>query len=164
MVVKKIVKSRFRRLVHAHPICSRSIAGAHSAAKVGAMALAPPMNFAMVTPGVYRSGFPTRHNLGFLQTLGLRTLVRIENAEFPSDLQAWIESCGIQVVDCVLTTNVEPFQTIDPAMLATALATVVDSKHHPVLVHSIRGQRRTGVLVGCFRRLQGWSLAAVFEE
>ena len=32
----------------------------------------PPENFAMVWRGVYRSGFPTKKNLAFLQQLGLR--------------------------------------------------------------------------------------------
>ena len=33
----------------------------------------PPENFAMAWRGVYRSGFPTKKNLAFLQQLGLRS-------------------------------------------------------------------------------------------
>ena len=108
--------------------------------------------------------FATRHNLTFLQTLGLRTLVRLENEEYPPDLKDWIDASGIRVVDCILTANKEPFQTTDPATLAMALGSVLDAKQHPVLVHSLRGQRRTGVLIGCYRKLRSWSLAAIFEE
>jgi tyrosine-protein phosphatase SIW14 len=125
---------------------------------------APPLNFALVSPGVYRSGFPTRHNLGFLQTLGIRTLLRIEDCAYPVELQDWIESVGIQVVDCILTPNQEPFFTMDHSIVATALRTALDRHEHPVLIHSLRGQQRAGVLVGCLRRLQRWSLAAIFEE
>lgn len=35
----------------------------------------PPLNFAMVDNGVFRSGFPDVANLGFLETLRLRTVL-----------------------------------------------------------------------------------------
>lgn len=37
--------------------------------------LVPPINFALVAPGVYRSGHPNRRNFGFLGKLGLKTVV-----------------------------------------------------------------------------------------
>lgn len=35
----------------------------------------PPLNFAMVDSGVYRSGFPDTANFGFLETLKLRSVL-----------------------------------------------------------------------------------------
>lgn len=35
----------------------------------------PPLNFAMVDCGVFRSGFPDTANFTFLQTLGLRSIM-----------------------------------------------------------------------------------------
>ena len=35
----------------------------------------PPLNFAMVDNGVFRSGFPDTANFAFLQTLGLRSVM-----------------------------------------------------------------------------------------
>jgi hypothetical protein len=37
--------------------------------------LVPPLNFAMVAPGVYRSGHPNRQNFPFLRKLGLKTVM-----------------------------------------------------------------------------------------
>ena len=37
--------------------------------------LIPPLNFAMVDKGVYRSGYPNMKNLPFLQKLRLRSVV-----------------------------------------------------------------------------------------
>jgi hypothetical protein len=37
--------------------------------------LVPPLNFAMVAPGVYRSGHPNKHNFPFLEKLGLKVIV-----------------------------------------------------------------------------------------
>ncbi|KAL1521034.1 hypothetical protein AB1Y20_022589 [Prymnesium parvum] len=128
------------------------------------MSLCPPINFALVAPGVYRSGFPTRHNLSFLRTLGLHTLLRLEDEEYPAELLEWIDAAGIRVDDCILTANKEPFVTTDPVELSAALSIMLDGSQHPVLIHSLRGQRRCGVLVACYRKLHRWSLAAAFEE
>ena len=54
----------------------------------------PPSNFALVSPGVYRSGFPSKHNLPFLASLGLRAIVRITPAEYPPETAAWIGAAG----------------------------------------------------------------------
>lgn len=35
----------------------------------------PPLNFAMVDYGIFRSGFPDTANFTFLQTLGLRSIM-----------------------------------------------------------------------------------------
>lgn len=48
----------------------------------------PPINFAMVDVGVYRSGYPTIRNLPFLGTLGLRSIMYPLNR---SDLQGHSE-------------------------------------------------------------------------
>lgn len=37
--------------------------------------LVPPLNFAMVEHGVFRSGFPEASNFPFLQSLGLRSVL-----------------------------------------------------------------------------------------
>jgi tyrosine-protein phosphatase SIW14 len=37
--------------------------------------LIPPLNFAMVDNGIFRSGFPDSVNFSFLQTLGLRSIM-----------------------------------------------------------------------------------------
>lgn len=124
----------------------------------------PPLAFAHVCPGVFRSGFPSRHNIEFLKGLGLKTLVRLSEDAYPSEVLAWIESAGIQRIDCATTTSREPFVTMDSATLLRALDVVADTRNHPVLVHCLLGQRQTGVLVGCLRKMQRWSMSAAFEE
>jgi len=37
--------------------------------------LIPPLCFAMVAPGIYRSGYPNKKNFGFLKKLGVKTIV-----------------------------------------------------------------------------------------
>ena len=124
----------------------------------------PPLAFAHVCPGVFRSGFPSRHNIEFLKTLGLRTLVRLSEDKYPPEVLQWIESANIKRIDCATMPSTEPFVTMDSAKLLKALHAVADTQNHPVLCHCLLGQRQTGVLVGCLRKKQRWSLAATFEE
>ena len=42
-----------------------------------AKVMVPPLNFAMVAPGVYRSGHPNRQNFPFLIKLGLKSIMYI---------------------------------------------------------------------------------------
>jgi len=46
-----------------------------SAAAVVAFGAVPPMNFAQVEPGLYRSGYPTPASFGFLNDLGIVTVM-----------------------------------------------------------------------------------------
>ncbi len=36
--------------------------------------------------------------------------------------------------------------------------------HRPVLIHCCAGKSKTGCVVACFRRLQGYALTAAFDE
>ena len=128
------------------------------------MARTPPVNFSLVCPGVYRSAFPTTHNLSFLQRLGLRTIVTLESIAYEEATRQWIEACGITVVHCTIAQSKEPFVVADTAEIQRCIRILVDPTAQPVLVHSLRGQSRVGVVMGCLRRLQRWSIAAVFEE
>eukprot|EP00316_Scyphosphaera_apsteinii_P013703 CAMPEP_0119320516 /NCGR_PEP_ID=MMETSP1333-20130426/52692_1 /TAXON_ID=418940 /ORGANISM="Scyphosphaera apsteinii, Strain RCC1455" /LENGTH=221 /DNA_ID=CAMNT_0007327255 /DNA_START=105 /DNA_END=767 /DNA_ORIENTATION=- len=124
----------------------------------------PPLNFGLVCPGVYRSGFPSRHNLTFLQQLGLRTLIRLAEGEYPAELVKWVAHEGIEVLECVMTCNQEPFVGMEESILLRALRAVLHTATRPLLVHCLRGQQLTGVLVSCVRKLQRWSLASTFDE
>lgn len=43
--------------------------------KDGEELFVPPLNFAMVDNGVFRSGFPDSANFSFLESLGLRSIM-----------------------------------------------------------------------------------------
>jgi tyrosine-protein phosphatase-like protein OCA2 len=69
----------------------------------------------------------------------------------------------------------EPFVENDPDLVAQALSEILDSRNYPLLVHSNKGKHRwlflqetltngSGVVIGCLRKLQNWSLASIFNE
>ncbi|CAG8788194.1 13776_t:CDS:2, partial [Dentiscutata erythropus] len=100
--------------------------------------MVPPLNFAMVAPGVYRSGHP--------------------NHEFNEELSQFVKDQKIQVFHYKIDGNKEPFIEIEQKEISNALVKVL------VLIHCNKGKHRIGCLVGCLRKLQKWSLTSIFHE
>ena len=40
----------------------------------------------------------------------------------------------------------------------------MDVRNYPILIHCNKGKHRTGVLVGCLRKVIKWSLTSIFDE
>ncbi|KAJ2003091.1 tyrosine-protein phosphatase siw14 [Coemansia thaxteri] len=126
--------------------------------------IVPPLNFAMIAPGIYRSGFPNPKSQPFLLQLGLRTIVYVFDGDGPSYHQEFVTANGIAYKHFHIAANKEPFVEMDHAQVAAILAEVLDTRNHPLLIHCNRGIRRVGCLVGCIRKLQGWAMTAIFDE
>ncbi|KAF9974474.1 hypothetical protein BGZ73_002098 [Actinomortierella ambigua] len=126
--------------------------------------LVPPLNFAMVAPGVYRSGHPNKHNFPFLKKLGLKVIVQMSEEEYAPDLQEFLRSEGIREIHYKIEGNKEPFVEIDEKVISSALGNILDSRNHPLLIHCAKGKHRIGCLIGCLRKIQNWSMTSIFDE
>ncbi|KAJ6824893.1 putative haloacid dehalogenase-like hydrolase domain-containing protein [Iris pallida] len=124
----------------------------------------PPANFAAVDRGIYRSGFPNADSLGFLGALDLRSIVYLCPEPYPNANAEFVRSRGIRLFQFPIEGSKELFVNIPRDTIMVALRVLLDIRNHPVLIHCNRGKHRTGTLVGCFRKLQNWSLSSVFEE
>ncbi|CAJ0832968.1 11998_t:CDS:2 [Entrophospora sp. SA101] len=113
----------------------------------------PPLNFAMVAPGVYRAGHPNRQNFPFLKKLGY-----LSADDFNEDLKQFVEEQQINVFHYRIEPNKEPFVEIEQKELSSALVKVL------VLIHCNKGKHRIGCLIGCLRKLQKWSMTSIFDE
>ncbi|EPS71210.1 hypothetical protein M569_03551, partial [Genlisea aurea] len=132
---------------------------------VGDDLFTPPVNFAMVEEGIFRSGFPDSANFAFLQTLNLRSIVCLCPEPYPEANVEFLRSNGIQLFQFGIEGCKEPFVNIPEDRIRDALGVVtVDVKNHPLLIHCKRGKHRTGCLVGCLRKLERWCLSSVFDE
>ena len=118
----------------------------------------------MVWKGIYRSGYPSKRNLTFLRTLGLRSILFLCPEDYPDSHLGFLEECGIQLLQFGVVGNKEPFDEIPEDVLRAALDAVLDQTNQPILIHCNQGKHRTGCLVGCLRKVQRWSLVAIFEE
>ncbi|KAJ4969069.1 hypothetical protein NE237_015770 [Protea cynaroides] len=126
--------------------------------------LVPPLNFAMVERGIYRSGYPIESNFGFLQTLNLQSIIYLCPEPYPEVNSKFLRSHGIKLFQFGIDGNKEPSVTIPKDVITEALRVLLDARNHPVLIHCNRGKHRTGSLVGCLRKLQNWCLSSVFKE
>ncbi|KAG0542944.1 hypothetical protein BDA96_02G147700 [Sorghum bicolor] len=135
-----------------------------SAAAGEELLLVPPLNFAMVDHGVYRSGFPDVSNLPFLETLRLRSVLCLCPEPYPEANLEFLRAHGIKLFQFGIDGSKEPFVNIPEDRIREALKVILDASNHPVLIHCKRGKHRTGCVVGCFRKLQRWCLTSIFDE
>ncbi|KAI5590361.1 hypothetical protein BDE02_04G002000 [Populus trichocarpa] len=126
--------------------------------------LVPPLNFAMVDNGIFRSGFPDSANFSFLQSLGLRSILYLCPEPYPEANYEFLKDNGIRLFQFGIEMCKESFANIPEETIREALKVILDVKNHPVLVHCKRGKHRTGCLVGCLRKLQRWCLSSIFDE
>ncbi|TXG46877.1 hypothetical protein EZV62_026171 [Acer yangbiense] len=132
--------------------------------KDGEEMFVPPLNFAMVDNGVFRSGFPDSANFSFLQSLGLRSILYLCPEPYPDSMNEFLKANGIRLFQFAIDGGKEPFVNIPEETIREALQVVLDVRNHPILIHCKRGKHRTGCLVGCLRKLQKWCLSSIFDE
>jgi len=124
----------------------------------------PPINFAAVDKGVYRSGYPSRRNFSFLRNLKLKTVVYLCPEDYAEENADFFASLDTHVYHFKLEGNKEPVVDISEEEIRRALKIVLDRRNHPLLIHCNKGKHRTGCLVGSLRKMQQWSLTSIFSE
>ncbi len=121
-------------------------------------------NFAQVDEGVYRGGQPTPAGWQYLKQLGVVTVVKLDLAKEGSDREA--ESLGMQVIDASgPPSDLSNFWSApDRAHLQLAVASLAGATH-PIYVHCLHGQDRTGLVVAMYRvQHDGYSPKAAYRE
>ncbi|XP_024529199.1 tyrosine-protein phosphatase DSP1 [Selaginella moellendorffii] len=126
--------------------------------------LIPPLNFAVVDRGIYRSGYPNITNLPFLGKRRLKSIICLCPELYPDYILEFLRKNEITLFHLGIDGNKEPFVDIPEDVIRLALKNLLDPGNHPVLIHCNKGKHRTGCLVGCLRKLQRWSLTAIFDE
>jgi tyrosine-protein phosphatase SIW14 len=80
--------------------------------------------------------------------------------------QYWIESDEIRWAKLHIGTNKDKSGRIDTSLdsICEALLFVMDSSNYPVYVHCNQGKHRTGCVIACLRKVQGWSIDEAIKE
>ncbi|HKR62208.1 MAG TPA: tyrosine-protein phosphatase [Thermoanaerobaculia bacterium] len=125
-----------------------------------------PRNFGEVTKNLYRGGQPTTcAELAYLHDLGIRSIVKLNDANSPLDASEKTEAqrMGFEVVSRPFDARtIGRSDTCDD--VADVLAFLIASES-PVFVHCTAGKDRTGYIVGLYEKLVlKKSVAAVMEE
>ncbi|KAI1135871.1 tyrosine phosphatase family-domain-containing protein [Hypoxylon sp. FL0543] len=126
------------------------------------LAGAPPINFAMILPGLYRSGYPQVPDYPFMRTLKLKTIVTLVGKDLPHGFQQFIDGNQIkhEVFDMAGTKKADiPIKTMQ-----TIIAVVSNRKNYPLLIHCNQGKHRTGCVVGVLRKTIEWDTNSIIRE
>lgn len=129
----------------------------------------PPLNFCPVEKQLYRSGQPSLINQLFLLQLNLKTILWLASEEPVEDFLDYCSASNINIefvgmINDYNYTNINPWDSLDERTIQKALELICNKENYPLLVCCGMGRHRTGAVIGCLRRLQGWNLASVSEE
>lgn len=127
-------------------------------------ALVPPIGFAQVHEGIYRSAYPVPSCMPFLEKLDIKTMICLCPADLRADLITYAEEYKINLQSFDVKVNQEPFLSMDDDQMTQALEMLSNPVHRPVLIFCVTGKVKTSCLVGCFRKQQSWSFASITEE
>lgn len=62
------------------------------------------------------------------------------------------------------SSDVNAWEPMSEEVVLEALRFILNPKKYPLIVMCNMGRHRTGTVVGCFRKLQCWNIASIFEE
>ena len=75
----------------------------------------------------------------------------------------FLDDQGIELIR-LGTERTSQFNSISEDVVLTALNVILDTRNYPMCLMCDVGRHRSGVVVGCLRKLQRWNLTAIFEE
>lgn len=125
--------------------------------------LHPPIRFGIVEPGVYRTDVPKLHNFPFLRQLGLQTCLLLTPEKPLRELVEFFREADIKLIH-LGTMRSNDWKPVSEDLVKDAIELLVNPETRPVIIMCSSGVHQTGVVVGCLRRLQNWSISACLHE
>ena len=123
-----------------------------------------PIYFSGVDAKLYRSSYPARKSLPFIEKLHLKTMVCLNPVDLKSDLQQFCQDRGIELLEKNVGFNQEPVIFMNADVVEEVLRIVSDTSNLPCLVFSNK-DARTNCVIGCYRKIyQNWSSVSIFQE
>ncbi|KAG9253706.1 tyrosine phosphatase family-domain-containing protein [Emericellopsis atlantica] len=121
------------------------------------------VNFGVVAPGLYRSGYPCSQHFPYMSNLRLKTIVTLVVNDEPDEaLESFISDANIrQVFFAIKGTKKE---AIPDAVMSDILGVVLEPSNYPLLVHCNKGKHRTGCVVAAVRKANGWHSSRALAE
>jgi len=117
-------------------------------------------NFDHVDAGLYRGAQPTASGIEYLQSLGVKSIVCLREADdVPAYEKLAAERLGLIWTNLPMSGLCAPTKAQMDSILAT-----IEALPAPIFVHCQFGCDRTGTVVACYRIEQGWSNQQALQE
>jgi tyrosine-protein phosphatase SIW14 len=117
-------------------------------------------NFGRVSETLYRGAQPTGRDYADLATLGVKTVIDLQEYG-EDDERAMVEKSGMHYVNIKMTTRIVPTDK----QIEQFMSIVNDPAKQPVYVHCAGGRHRTGVMTAIYRMAEeGWTSERAFKE
>ncbi|GAA5919941.1 hypothetical protein JCM1841_000058 [Sporobolomyces salmonicolor] len=142
------------------PSLTESLLSVHARNQV----LFPPLCFALVLPGVYRSGHPNKMNLEHMDSLRLKSIMYLSTDDYRHDTRTWALDRGLNIFHYRTDVSKDPTIEVNEDLIAEALEEVLDVRNHPILIHDNKGRLLPSIISALLRLLTGWTLDAALTE
>jgi protein tyrosine/serine phosphatase len=115
-----------------------------------------------VSPGIYRGGRPDPEDYEDLVTIGVRTIIDLENDSRIVDPERdYFSRTPVEFVNFGMDGLHQP----DEAGLQNVLSILANPAKYPVYVHCEHGMDRTGLIIGLYRvQVEGWKPKDAWRE
>ena len=124
----------------------------------------PPIRFSPVETHLYRSSYPRSQNFPFLSQLNLRTVISLTPEPPEVDLVTFARENDITIYHfTTLKDHAADFPLKTPS-LKKVLELVLDKTKLPILIHCLRGNTATGLVVAAMRVMAGWRKDIALDE
>ncbi|KAK6531185.1 tyrosine-protein phosphatase required for protection against superoxide stress (By similarity) [Arthrobotrys megalospora] len=134
------------------------------ASQQGMTKVVPPLNFACVEEGLYRSAGPLPLNLPFVSDLNLDTVIWMASEDPSPEFLSFLGTNGIKFLNFGIGEITAPWDSEVETNVIAALQAMAEASNGRILVTCTMGRHRTGTVIGCLRRLQNWSITSTFAE
>lgn len=125
----------------------------------------PPPNYgAVIAHKVFRSAFPQDRNMEFLESLGVRSLLCFVETEPSEGYSNFVQTKGVSRFRVDISPNKEGKVKSSIDSICEALLIVLDAANYPLYIHCNQGRHRTGCVIACLRKVQGWPIEAITAE
>ncbi|POY74381.1 putative H(+)-transporting two-sector ATPase [Rhodotorula taiwanensis] len=126
--------------------------------------LFPPLNFAQVLPGIYRSGHPNKGNFPFLDALDLKTIMYLSTDEYRHDTRTWATEKGLNIIHLPIDVSKDPTVEVDEGLVRQAIEVVLDTRNLPILIHDNKGRFLPSLVCAILRLVCDWTLDGALNE
>ncbi|KZF21510.1 protein-tyrosine phosphatase, partial [Xylona heveae TC161] len=124
----------------------------------------PPLRFAVVEPHLYRGSYPRPLNLGFLESLKLKTIISLTPEPLSQDIQRWAHSHDISLVHFAPVKGSKKEAPLDNSEATKVVELALNPENAPMYIHCLNGSEVTSIAICALRKLQFWSHPVIFSE